>query len=109
MTARNSPRSSPHAVPMRPIRTRGTGATAAVAAGLLVLQALVGGAYADCVVGVANNYNVSLTLYSYDGFDNLCTDPYETATVQPGYNTNGGAFDRAVPLTRLGGTPKPAS
>jgi hypothetical protein len=63
----------------------------------------------SCCKGVANNYNVSLTLYSYDGFDNLCTDPYETATVQPGYNTNGGAFDRAVPLTRLGGTPKPAS
>jgi hypothetical protein len=79
-----------------------------VAAGLLVLQALVGCTDADCVVGVANNYNVSLTLYSYDGFDNLCTDPFETATVQPGYNTNG-AFDRAVPLARLGGTPKPAN
>jgi hypothetical protein len=81
MTLRDYSTRSSALAPMHPRRKR-----CAAAAGLLLLQALVGRTDA-CSVGVSNNYNVSLSLYSYNGFDNLCTDPYQTASVEPGYDS----------------------
>ena len=94
MTPLDSTRSSPVA-PMRPLRPRCTTGASAAAGGLLVLQALVGRTDAVCTVGVSNNVNMTLSLYSYNGFDDLCTDPYQTASVQGGYETIGALIGRS--------------
>jgi hypothetical protein len=41
-----------------------------------------------CNVNVLNNYNVTLNLYSFDGWDAACAIPYESAIVDGnGYGT----------------------
>ena len=87
---------------MRPLpRRRRTGATAIAAGLLLAWQAVVGRTDA-CSVSVTNNYNVTISLHSYNGFDHICTDPYETASVPPGNNSNSTLSCAVVPRTPVG-------
>lgn len=75
---------------MRKRRTGGGAAAASaatLAVGFLILQALVGRAHA-CSVAITNNYNVSLSFYSFNGYDNICTVPYQVGSVPPGYESN---------------------
>ena len=104
MTPRDS-HLSPSAAPTRPLRKRCASATAGAAASLLALQALVGRTDA-CSVGVTNNYNVSLSLYSYNGYDHICADPYQTASVQPGYDSKSTLIGRP-PVFGLGCNSQP--
>jgi hypothetical protein len=76
MTPRDSSRSPPVASQsMRPLpRRRRTGATAIAAGLLLAWQAVVGRTDA-CSVSVTNNYNVTISLHSYNGFDHILHRP----------------------------------
>jgi hypothetical protein len=81
MTSRDSPRSSSSSsvAPTqrrRPLRKAATWTAAA----LLWLFALAGRADA-CTVYVLNNYNVSLTVNSYNGWDGICLDSWGQYTV----------------------------
>lgn len=100
MTTRDSPRSSSSVAPVRPLRRRWTGATAAAAAVPMLVLALVGRADA-CSVKVVNHLNYNLNMDVFNGWDGICSDPLASFTLS-GYG--GCTCDRCcVPLLGLAG------
>jgi hypothetical protein len=87
---RDSPRSSrPAAAPTRcPLRQKWSTGAATSAAGpaavlVLVLVALAAGRTDACDTGVINLYNVSISVWSYNGWDITCGVPGGGGTLSP--------------------------